>query len=141
MVGAAAGLAIAALINSTRDKPEAPVMPADPMDRDNKLKHVPIPLPSDIYINGKKVGTVGHLQYVALDLPAAEYDIKVTTGTSWQQPFGEKQVMLKEGQVTYLMNTELAYHGAQKNERSIVECQPEDCKAFVLAGHRVIADW
>lgn len=44
------------------------------------------------------------------------------------------------GQVAYLMNTELAYYSAQKNERAIVECQPNDCETYVLAGHRVVAD-
>jgi hypothetical protein len=141
MVGAALGLAIAALVKANRDKPEAPpVIPPDPMDRDNKMKHYPIALPNDIFVNDQKVGTVGHLQYVALDLPPADYVVKVTAATAWQQPYGQRTVTLKAGDVTYLMNTELAYHSSKSNERSIVECQPADCQTYVLAGHRVGGD-
>jgi len=134
------GTAIGALVKSTQDKPAPPVIPPDPMDRDNKMKHVPIPLPNDIFVNDQKVGTVGHLQYVALDLPPADYVVKVVAATVWQQPYGQRTVTLKAGDVAYLMNTELAYHSSQNNERSIVECQPEDCQTYVLAGHRVGTD-
>lgn len=141
MVGAAAGLAIAALIKSSREPEAPPVIPPDPMDRDNKMKHVPIPFPNDVFVNDKKVGTVGHLQYAVLDLPAGEYAVRVSAATTWQQPYGQRTVTLKAGDVAYLMNTELAYHSSQKNERSIADCQPADCQAYVLAGHRVSTDW
>jgi len=141
VVGAAAGLAVAGLVNAFRDKPEAPQLPPDPVDPENKYVHNAIPFPNDVAVNGKKVGTIGHLQYVVLDLPPAQYDLKLTQATTWKQPFADMRVDLKAETVTYLMTTELAYGGPQKNDRALVTCQPADCQTYVLAGHRVATDW
>lgn len=144
VAGAAAGLLIANLVKAAQDKPEPqapPVIPPDPADPANQYAHFPIPIPNDVFLNGTKLGTIGHLQYFAVDLPPAEYEVTLTAATTWKQPFSTMKVTLKAGDVTFLLTSELAYSSDRKNERALLDCKPADCQPYVLASRRVTADW